>query len=160
MHPSAEIDLAKLLGSIEPEAFFRDAWEKRHLAVRRNDPDYYHGLFSRSDVDSVIAFTRSRFVDPDRLRPRSFVQGWLPDDEPFTRYYPDLPAVHRAFAHGKTLILQQAAGRRGRRRRAFRRSLPLGLLSTGVSPPTLQEKFRELLQLLAHSANLKARSGP
>ncbi len=108
MHPSAEIDLAKLLGSIEPEAFFRDAWEKRHLAVRRNDPDYYHGLFSRSDVDSVIAFTRSRFVDPDRLRPRSFVQGWLPDDEPFTRYYPDLPAVHRAFAHGKTLILQQA----------------------------------------------------
>ncbi len=106
MHPSAEFDLAKLLGSIEPEAFFRDAWEKQPLAVRRNDPDYYDGLFSRRDLDHVIAFTRPRFVDPDQLRPRNFVQGWLPDDELFTGYYPDLPAVHRAFAHGKTLIIK------------------------------------------------------
>jgi ribosomal protein L16 Arg81 hydroxylase len=57
-------------------------------------------------VDSVIAFTRPRFVDPDNLRPRNFVQGWQPDDEPFNGYYPDLPAVHRAFGQGKTLIIK------------------------------------------------------
>ena len=41
----------------------------------------------------------------------------------------------------------------------FRQSLPLGLLSTGASPPTLQEKFRDLLQLLAQSANLEGAVG-
>ncbi len=74
-----------------------------------NDPAYYQGLFSRLDLDNVIAFTRPRFIDPDYLRPRNFVQGWLPDDEPFAGYYPDLPAVHRAFAHGKTLIIKSCS---------------------------------------------------
>ena len=106
MQPSTGFDLARLLGSIEPKAFFRDSWEKQPLAASRNDPAYYQSLFSRRDVDSVIAFTRPRFVDPDNLRPRNFVQGWLPDDEPFAGYYPDLPAVHRAFAQGKTLIIK------------------------------------------------------
>jgi ribosomal protein L16 Arg81 hydroxylase len=106
MHPFTELDLSKLLGSIEPEAFFRDYWEKHPLAVLRNDPAYYRGLISRGDVDSVIAFTRPRFVDPETLKARNFVQGWLPDDEPFAGYYPDLPAVHRAFAHGKTVIIK------------------------------------------------------
>jgi ribosomal protein L16 Arg81 hydroxylase len=106
MNPSTEFDLATLLGSVEPEAFFRDCWEKQPLAVPRNDPSYYQGLFSRRDVDRVVAFTRPRFIDPDTLRPRNFVQGWLPDDEPFAGYYPDLQAVRRAFAQGKTLIIK------------------------------------------------------
>jgi hypothetical protein len=106
MPQQTEFDLAKLLGSFERETFFRDWWEKQPLAVSRNDPSYYHGLFSPRDVDSVLAFTRPRFVDPDNLRPRNFVQGWLPDDEPFAGYYPELPAVQRAFAQGKTLIIK------------------------------------------------------
>ncbi len=106
-----EFDLAKLLGSIEQEVFFRDFWEKQPLAVARNDPANYSGLFSPHDVDSVIAFTRPRFIDPDNFRPRNFVQGWLPDDEPFAGYYPDLPAVHRAFAQGKTLIIKSVQQR-------------------------------------------------
>ena len=106
MPQQTEFDLAKLLGSFERETFFRDWWEERPLAVSRNDPSYYHGLFSPRDVDSVLAFTRPRFVDPDNLRPRNFVQGWLPDDEPFAGYYPELPAVQRAFAQGKTLIIK------------------------------------------------------
>jgi hypothetical protein len=42
MHDSTEFDLAKLLGAIEPEAFFRDSWERQPLVVPRNDPNYYH----------------------------------------------------------------------------------------------------------------------
>ncbi len=289
MQPSAEFNLAKLLGSVEPEGFFRDSWEKQALAVARNDTTYYRGLFSRRDVDSVIAFTRPRFVDPDNLRPRNFVQGWLPDDEPFNGHFPDLPAVHRAYASGKTLIiksmqqrwpavaamcrcleaffgchvhtnlyltppgaqgfaahydthevfvlqidgdkhwrmygavreaplpneeatipkeqlgsptleaslqagdllyiprghiheaftsdraslhltvgvnvhrwldlLQQALAGAGAADVRFRQSLPLGLLSNGASPPALNNRFRELLQLLAHSANLEGAVG-
>jgi ribosomal protein L16 Arg81 hydroxylase len=108
-HPP-EFDLPKLLGSIQLETFFRDSWEKQPLAVPRNDPAYYHGLFSRRDVDSVIAFTRPKFLEPDNFKPDgplglNFVRGWLPEDEPVAGYYPDLPDVRRAFAHGKTLIV-------------------------------------------------------
>ncbi len=294
MHHADEFDLAKLLGSIDPETFFRHSWEKQPLAVRRNDPDYYRGLFSRRDLDHVIAFTRPQFRDSASLQPGApprpnFIQGWLPDDEPFVGHYPDLPAVRRAVAHGKTLLinsmqnrwpavaamcrnleaffgcpihtyllltppgaqglaahydayeifilqidgvkhwrfygvarelplasdqaeiprdqlgpptqevllqpgdllymprghvheaftkdgaslhltvglrvfrwmdlLQQALAGAGAADVRFRQSLPLGLLSTGASPPTLQEKFRELLQLLAQSANLEGAVG-
>ena len=97
MHRSAEFDLAKLLGSIEPEAFFRDSWEKQPLAVVRNDPSYYDGLFTRRDLDSVIAFTRPQFRDSEIVKPGAprpnFVQGWLPEEEPFAGYYSDLPGV-------------------------------------------------------------------
>ena len=110
MRPSVEFDLAKLLGAIEPETFFRDSWEKRPLAVSRNDPAYYHGLFSRRDLDSVIAFTRPKFLDVGDFKtaapPRSnFVRGGRPDDEPADGRCPDLPDFHRTFAQGKTLII-------------------------------------------------------
>jgi ribosomal protein L16 Arg81 hydroxylase len=102
-------DLAKLLWPIEPETFFRDSWEKQPLAVSRNDPTWYHGLFSRRDVDSVIAYTRPRFLGPDNFKPDgppriNFVRGSLTEHTP-VGYYPDLPDVHRAFAQGKTLVL-------------------------------------------------------
>jgi hypothetical protein len=106
MNQSVAFDLAKLLGSVGSEAFFREHWERQPLALARNNPRYYDGLFSRRDLDSVIALTHPRFVDPDHLRDRNFVQGWLPDDEPFSGYYPDLPTVHRSYAHGKTVIIK------------------------------------------------------
>ena len=111
MRPPGEFDLTKLLGAIDRETFFRDSWEKQPLAVQRHDPAYYEGLFSLRDVDSVIAFTRPTFLQPEAFKPGgppryNFVQGWLPDDEPFAGYYPDLPDVHRAFALGKTLIIK------------------------------------------------------
>jgi ribosomal protein L16 Arg81 hydroxylase len=101
-------DLAKLLGSMEPETFFRDFWEKKPLAVSRNDAAYYRGLFSLRDLDSLIAFTRPKFFDnlkPGAPSRHNVVHGRLPDEEPFAGYYPDLAEVHRAFAHGKTLLI-------------------------------------------------------
>ncbi len=110
MHHSAEFDLAKLLWPIEPETFFRDSWEKQPLLAPRNDPAYYDGLFTRRDVDSVLAFTRPQFRDPESFKPGvpprpNVIHGWLPDEQPCAGYYPDLPDVHRAFSHGKTLLL-------------------------------------------------------
>src|SRR5260370_41655893 len=110
MHHPTAFDLAKLLGAIEPETFFRDSWEKQPLAVSRNDPAYYHGLFSRRDVDSVIAFTRPKFLDVGDFKqaappPSNVVRGGHPDDDPSAGYCPELPDFHRAFAQGKTLII-------------------------------------------------------
>jgi hypothetical protein len=78
-----EFDLLKLLRPVEPEAFFRDVWEKQPLAVARRDPDYHRRLFALRDVDAVIAFTRPKFTAPDdfkadRPAARNFIQGLLP----------------------------------------------------------------------------------
>jgi hypothetical protein len=107
----SDYDFAKLLRPVEPETFFRDTWEKQPLAVARNEPGYYRGLFSLRDVDPVIAFTRPKFPDPAGLSgeaasARDFVQAWLPDDEPApVQLYPDVAEVHRAYARGKTIII-------------------------------------------------------
>jgi hypothetical protein len=109
--PAAEFDLAKLLRPVETDAFFRDTWEKQPLAIPRDDPGYYRGLFALGDVDDVLAFSRPKFVQPRDFRPGvppvpTFVQGWLPEDESSaTAFYPDIAEVHEAFAHGKTLIV-------------------------------------------------------
>ncbi len=110
MHDSAEFDLARLLGAVERETFFRDTWEKQPLAVARDNPAYYQSLFSRRDLDSVLAFTRPQFRDPASYKPgdsshSNIVQAWLPEDEAFAGCYPGLPEVHRAFARGKTLLI-------------------------------------------------------
>jgi hypothetical protein len=103
-------DLAKILRPVEPEAFFRDTWEQKPLAVHRNDPDYYRGLFGLGDVDQVVTFTRPKFAYPGDFRggsgARRFVQGWLADDEPASPVlYPDVAEVHQAFLRGKTVII-------------------------------------------------------
>jgi ribosomal protein L16 Arg81 hydroxylase len=104
----AMFDLPKLLGSMEPEAFCRDWWEKQPLRVARNHPTYYDGLFSRQDVDSLIAFTQPKFFDnfqPGSPPRRNYITGWLPYQEQFAGQYADLPEIRRAFAGGKTLVL-------------------------------------------------------
>jgi hypothetical protein len=108
MH-EAGFDLATLLRPVEAEAFLRDFWERQPLQVERDEAAFYRGLFALSDLDAVLAFSRPRFAGPDGLQPgtkRNFVQGLLPDDEGSAgALYPDVAAVHRAFAAGKTLIL-------------------------------------------------------
>jgi ribosomal protein L16 Arg81 hydroxylase len=104
-------DLTRMLWPVEPAAFFRDHWEKKPLHLARRDAQYYRGLFSLCDVDSVIAFTRPKFAEPEDFKPgggrtRNFIQGLLADDDTSPSVvYPDVSDVHRAFARGKTLIL-------------------------------------------------------
>jgi hypothetical protein len=110
MH-GTEWDLPQLLRPIEAEAFMRDTWENQSLAVTRDDPAYFHDLFTLSDVDTVIAFTRPKFTEPGDFKPegapaRNFIQGLLADDEmsPAVKY-PNVAEVRRAFDRGKTIIL-------------------------------------------------------
>src|SRR6185437_14357038 len=79
-----DLDLRKLLAPIGEDTFFRTHWEKEPLHIVRDERDYYSGLFSSNDVDSIIAFTRPKFADasaftPEVPRQKSFVQGWLAD---------------------------------------------------------------------------------
>jgi hypothetical protein len=111
--PARGFDLVKLLWPVEPEAFFRDTWERKPLVVARKDPGYYAGLLTSRDVDEVIAFTRPKFLEePGALLktqvmpPPRFIQGWLPDEHAIVNEsYPGVNEVGAAFARGKTLIL-------------------------------------------------------
>jgi hypothetical protein len=112
-------DLPGLLRPIEPDAFFRDTWEKQPLAVRRGEPGFYRGLFSLREVDNVIAFSRPKFLEPADFKPgppaaHNFVQGNLADDQPYPReIYPGVTEVHQAFAGGKTVIITNLEHRVG-----------------------------------------------
>ena len=44
-----------LLSPIGEEEFFRDHWERRHLHVKRADPEHFALVFSASDLPQVIA---------------------------------------------------------------------------------------------------------
>ncbi len=44
-----------LLSPLGEEEFFRDHWERRHLYVKRDDPEHFALLFSASDLPQVIA---------------------------------------------------------------------------------------------------------
>jgi ribosomal protein L16 Arg81 hydroxylase len=108
--PVSDFDLTSLLRPVEPEAFFRDTWEKEPLAILRKEPGYYRGLFSLHDIDEVIAFSRPKFYEKDFKQTGTpafpFVQGWLPEEQPhrFERYA-DVAEVQQAFTRGKTVII-------------------------------------------------------
>ncbi|GAB6021439.1 hypothetical protein CHUAL_004045 [Chamberlinius hualienensis] len=43
-----------LLHPTKPDKFFNDLWEKRPLLVKRNNPNYYKGLFSMDHLDHIL----------------------------------------------------------------------------------------------------------
>lgn len=106
----ADFSLRKLLAPVEEDLFFRDYWEKQPLHLARNEAGYYTGLFSGTDIDSIIAFTHPKFADaaftPEAPRQKSFVQGWLaqrPIDE--SASYPGIGELRHFYAQGRTVVI-------------------------------------------------------
>jgi ribosomal protein L16 Arg81 hydroxylase len=105
------LDLTRLLHPVEWETFLRENWEKRPLILSRNDPDHYRGLFALHDVDTVLAFSKPKFLEPDDLQPgppvvHNYAKGSTPEDDVLaSTLYPDIAVVRRAFERGRTLIL-------------------------------------------------------
>jgi ribosomal protein L16 Arg81 hydroxylase len=103
-----DFDLARLIWPVEPEAFFRDTWEKRPLALARTDRRYYAGLFAPHEVDALIYFTRPRFFGADDPRqPASPVVRGLDADgrSPSNPNEPGLLALRHMQAQGKTILV-------------------------------------------------------
>uniref|UniRef100_A0A8C7M5G4 Bifunctional lysine-specific demethylase and histidyl-hydroxylase n=1 Tax=Oncorhynchus kisutch TaxID=8019 RepID=A0A8C7M5G4_ONCKI len=43
-----------LIHPIPSKSFFRDAWEKKPVLIKRQNPDYYKGLFSTAEFDRIL----------------------------------------------------------------------------------------------------------
>jgi ribosomal protein L16 Arg81 hydroxylase len=55
-------DFTNMIWPVQPDAFFRENWEKCPLVLSRKDARHYAGLFTSSDVDSLIYFSRPKFL--------------------------------------------------------------------------------------------------
>lgn len=104
-------DLGRLLAPDEPEEFLRDTWETRPHVIHRGQPDYFRQLFTLSDLDDVIAFTRPKFTSlnsNDAQRPAmSFVQGWLPDQsETPGDLFPGIGELRETYGRGKSVVIR------------------------------------------------------
>lgn len=107
----ADFDLQKLLAPVELEVFLRNYWEEQPLHLSRKESGRFDALFSSADVDTVIAFTRPKFVDSSAFKPevprqQSFVQGWLADRHlPETSRFPGISELQAVYARGKTVVI-------------------------------------------------------
>ncbi|KAL1277015.1 hypothetical protein QQF64_023688 [Cirrhinus molitorella] len=43
-----------LIHPVQDKSFFRDDWEKKPILIQRQNPDYYKGLFSTAEFDSIL----------------------------------------------------------------------------------------------------------
>lgn len=103
--------LEELLAPTTASEFFEQKWEKAPWHTSRHRAGYYAGLFSRLDLDRVIAFTRPKFPDPaafaDTAKPPStYIRGVLADQPGLgPSSQPGLAEVREAFDRGKTVVI-------------------------------------------------------
>lgn len=57
------LDFEKLIHPIDPATFFQKYWEQQSCVISRQRPDYYAGIFSWQDLDTLIRFTGIRYAD-------------------------------------------------------------------------------------------------
>lgn len=58
---NAEVAFSRLIGPLEPAAFFDEYWAKQPLALARQQPEYYAELLSMQDTDQILTSTDFRF---------------------------------------------------------------------------------------------------
>ena len=106
-----EFDLGSILRPLEPSAFFEQYWEQRPLVLSRNQPDFYAGLFSMADADSIISSTdlrhpAIRLVKQGAELPLSHYTTDVPWSKDVFRAVADVTKVLAEYRRGATIVLQ------------------------------------------------------
>jgi ribosomal protein L16 Arg81 hydroxylase len=68
-------DLDKLLQPLLPERFFSEYWEKKHLFLQRRDPDYFQGLMTLHDLETLISTSDMRYPALQLAKGGSYLAG-------------------------------------------------------------------------------------
>lgn len=95
-------DLARVIAPMTPETFLAEVFERRHLVIHRDDPDYFRDLLTVADIDAVLTGT---MLPAEEM---SMVNTGRP--VPAERYttaagHVDPVRAAREFAAGGTIIL-------------------------------------------------------
>ncbi|WP_323037344.1 cupin domain-containing protein [Pararhodobacter sp.] len=97
-------DFARAISPVSPETFFAEYFEKKHLVIKRDQPDYYRDLLTIEDIDHVITQT---MVPSANLQLVNNGNGIDVDDFTMPNGYVDPVRVSYQFARGSTVILPQ-----------------------------------------------------
>src|SRR5437870_4910347 len=102
--------LEHLLQPISPETFFQQYWEQRPLLVSRHNPDYYAGLFSVKNIDTLLKFSKPKYprVKLGKSQKRGFSLNVLEGMETQSIQDYGVPNLHRlydAYMEGDTLLI-------------------------------------------------------
>jgi ribosomal protein L16 Arg81 hydroxylase len=93
----ADLNLAHLIDPIDTEEFKRTHWETAPLAIKREEPGYYHDLLTLADVDKVLSLPSPRLrVLRDGVEVPVDSLGHVANPE----------AVYQQFRNGCTIGLQ------------------------------------------------------
>ncbi len=57
----SHLTFERLLHPIGQDAFLRDYWERQPLVIERGKPDYYSGILSLAEIDSIVAFRQLKY---------------------------------------------------------------------------------------------------
>ncbi len=100
----AVTDFARVIAPMSPETFLAEVFERRHLVIHRDDPDYFRDLLSVADIDSVLTGTMLPAAEMNMVNTGRPI--------PAERYttaagHVDPVRAAREFAAGGTIILQR-----------------------------------------------------
>lgn len=100
-HLSHQTSFESFLAPISPEAFFAEYWEKKPLLIQRHDPTYYQFLFSRNELEHILAFARLQPGELELNRNSQPLSGNILNADGTA----NLSQVYKAYEQGYTIVL-------------------------------------------------------
>lgn len=106
------INFEQLLQPLDLDTFFNQYWEKQPLFVSRNEPDYYSGLISIKDIDTLLQFTKPKYPDvrlgkANKGRFSLQVLEGMNTTSVHDYGVPSLHQLYKNYAEGDTLLLNR-----------------------------------------------------
>jgi len=114
-----EQDFAWAIAPLSPATFMAEHFERRHLVIHRQDPDYYRGLLNLADIDAVMT---GQVLPADELQLVTQSRPVPAEDYALASGFVDPVRATHHFHDGATIILP-ALHRRLPRLAAFCRAL-------------------------------------
>ncbi len=98
----AALDFDWSIAPITREAFFAESFEKKHIVVHRDEPDYYSALVSLDDIDRVVTTMGLSTPEVNVVQANASI---TPEDFAYESGFIDAVRVNQLFADGATIIL-------------------------------------------------------
>lgn len=100
----------QLIQPFSPSDFFHQYWEQQPLLISRNNSDYYSGLFSIKDIDTLLQFSKPKYprVKLGKNKIGGFSLEVLEGMDTSSIHEYGVPNLHRlynTYSQGDTLVL-------------------------------------------------------
>lgn len=103
-------DFAELLSPLDSREFFSRYWERQHLVLQRNRPDYYESLITTTELESIISDSDARYPAIRLAKgggyfpPEAYTRNIKHGDESFLGV-PDVRKISEEYRRGATIAL-------------------------------------------------------